>query len=154
MKRLSILFLLAAACSSGGGTTTPAPLPGHGAISISVVPNPVIAQPVSGDTYSFPMDLAVRETGGRPVTISRVSVNVFALGGIRVYDESYDAARMRTAGYPTNVAANGELRYHFAPKQSVPNEAVFSGVTAELRVEGADDTGTPVAAQTSVTVRR
>jgi hypothetical protein len=96
----------------------------------------------------------VRETGGRAVTINRVTLEVFALGGVRVGGENYDGARIRSLGYSTNVPGNGELRYHFAPRQSVSDERLFGGVSGEVRVDASDDTGTPTSATTTITVTR
>lgn len=157
MKRLLFfpIVILAAACSSGGGNASqPTAQPGHGAITIAVVPNPIVAQHISGDTYAFPFDVVVHETGGHPVTINQVSADVNALGGINVASESYDAARIASLGYSTHVPANGELRYHFAPQKSVADERLFGGVNADLRVDAVDDTGTPTSARTNVTVKR
>ncbi|MEO8036809.1 MAG: hypothetical protein ABI837_20420, partial [Acidobacteriota bacterium] len=108
---LPILLLLTFCAGSRGPDRSATP--GHGAINIQIVPNPIVARHVSNDTYDFPFDVVVRETGGRPVSITRVSADVTALGGIPVANESYDAARINALGFPTNVAANGELRYHF-----------------------------------------
>lgn len=157
MKRVSIipLLLLATFCagSNSGGNQTSS-VPGHGAITTAVAPNPIVAQPVSGDTYDFPFDVIIRESGGHTVTINRVSADVTALGGIPITSESYDAARINGLGFSTTVPPNGELRYHFAPRKSVPDERLFGGVSANLRVDATDDTGTPTNASTTVTVRR
>ena len=156
MKRaalIPLLILLTSCASSGGGAGTVA-RPGHGAIAIQIVPNPIVAHKVSGNTYDFPFEVVIRETGGRPVDITRVSADVYALGGIAVADESYDAAKIRSLGYATSLAPNGELRYKFAPRKSVPDDRLFSGVSAELRVEASDDSGTPTNATTEVTVRK
>lgn len=154
MKRVALLpvVLLIISCAGGRGGTTS--LPGHGAITIQIVPNPIVATRVSGNTYDFPFDVVVRETGGRPVDVTRVSAEVYALGGIRLGSESYDAARINSLGYSTRVPAGGELRYHFSPRKSVPDDRLFGGVSADLRVEARDDTGTPTTASTTVTVRR
>jgi hypothetical protein len=129
-------------------------VPGHGAITVQVAPNPIVAQPVSGNVYDFPFDVIVRETGGRPVNINRVTADVTAVGGIRVAQDSYDAAKINSLRYSTTLPANGELRYHFAPRRSVPDERLFSGVSAELTVDATDDTGTATSAKTTVTVRK
>jgi hypothetical protein len=151
----TLLLLLAAACTSShvGGTSSTA-LPGHGAIALSIKPNPIVAQHVSGSTYEFPFEVSLRETGGHPVTIQRVSADVFGPGGIRVGNESYDAARIASLGFPTSVAGNGELRYRFAPRKSVPNEGLLSSVYAEVRVEATDEQGTPATATVNVTITR
>lgn len=148
------LILLAAFCAHRGGQSQSVPLPGHGAITLTITPNPIIAQPVSGTTYAFPFDAVIRETGGRAVTIHSVSINVFAFGGIPVGSESYDAARLASSGYATTVPANGELRYHFSPRKEVPDERALGSVRADVRIDGTDDAGTAVSATTSVTVRR
>jgi len=147
---LLLLFVLIA-CSSapGPGMTT---TPGHGAISIEVVPNPIVAKRVSGTTYDFPFDVVVRETGGHRVDITRVTVTVFAPGGLTVGEESWDADRIRATGTPTTIAARSEARYHFSQRRDVPDERLFNGVYAELRVEGVDDTGTATSATTRVTI--
>ena len=156
MKRAALLPLLflAAFCAGSNGGNQSSSVPGHGAISIQVAPNPIVARPVSGDTYDFPFDVIVHETGGHPVTIQRISADVTALGGIPVATESYDAARINGLGYSTTVAPNGELRYHFAPRKSVPDGRLFGGVSANLRVDATDDTGTATSASTTVTVTR
>jgi hypothetical protein len=157
MKRLAAISLvfLAAACSTPkAGTSRNAAVPGHGAISISIVPNPVVARQMSGNTYEFPFDVVVRETGGRAVTVNRVAADVYAVGGIRVASEAWDGAQIRSVGYSTNVPGNGELRYHFAPRKDVKDDRLFGSVYAEIRVEASDDTGTPATATTTVTVTR
>ncbi|MGZ7039604.1 MAG: hypothetical protein ACXVJO_15625 [Thermoanaerobaculia bacterium] len=155
MKRTLVLpfILLAAYCGSSSGPASVS-LPGHGAITIAVVPNPILAQKVSGDMYRFPFDVIVRETGGHPVSITRVSADVRAIAGIRVATESYDAAKINSLGFSTKVGPNGEIRYHFAPEDSVPDDRLFGGVTAELTGDGVDETGTTATARTTVTVRR
>ncbi|HUR81740.1 MAG TPA: hypothetical protein VM733_13305 [Thermoanaerobaculia bacterium] len=146
---LSLLFL--AACgSSGPGTTS---VPGHGALSVEIIPNPVVARQVSGDMYDIPFEVVVRETGGSAVEISRVSATATLPGGFSIDIDEWDAARIRSMGYSTSVPANGQLRYRFTPRREVP-EAVFNGVTARLLVEGRDTSGTETTASTTVTVRR
>jgi hypothetical protein len=150
----ALLLFVTAACTSHSGRTPSSALPGHGAISVNVNPNPIIAQHVSGTSYDFPFEVTLRETGGHPITIQRVSADVFGPGGIRVGNDSYDAARIAALGYPTNVAANAELRYRFVPRKSVPSEGLFGSVYAEVRVEAVDDTGTPATATVNVTISR
>lgn len=128
--------------------------PGHGAISVQIVPNPVVANKVSGDTYEFPFDVIVRETGGRSVTIRQVSADVYALGGLHVANETYNATQIANMGFPTSVPANGELRYHFAPRKSVTDDRLFNSVSAQIRVDGYDNTNTPASATVTVTVTR
>src|SRR5207249_1210521 len=88
-RKLSLLLLLmtAAACSGGGGSMHTTAQPGHGAIAIQVIPNPIVANSVGGNVYEFPFELVVRETGGRPVNVTRVSADVLALGTIRIATE-------------------------------------------------------------------
>lgn len=154
MKRavLPLILLLTAFCAGRG--PSPVSVPGRGAIAIEVIPNPIVATHVRDDAYSFPFEVVMRETGGRPVDVARVTATVYALGGIRLGTESYNAAEIRKLGYSPRIPAYGELRYRFSPQRSVPDERLFGGVSAELRVEGVDDTGTPTSAATSVSVRR
>jgi hypothetical protein len=154
IPRIALVFLiaaLAASCGSGpqSGVTS---APGHGAISVTVTPNPIRATQVSGTTYDFPFDVIVRETGGHAIDVTSVSATVHGPGGIALARETYDADRIRSLGFPTTIAANGELRYHFAPRKEVPDERLFGGVSAALTVEAQDDTGTPASASTVVTV--
>jgi hypothetical protein len=153
-----IAFALAlvalAACSSSGPGTDTTSVPGRGALAVTVVPNPIVARLVSGTTYDFAFEVIVRETGGRPVTVSNVTALVQLPGGFTVARESYDANQIRALGYPTTVPANGELRYRFAPRKEVPDERLFGGVSAKLTVEGSDDSGAPVSTSTTVTVTR
>jgi hypothetical protein len=155
MKNLAILLTTAAllACSQGTrpGTTS---VPGQGAITVAVEPNPIVANRVSGNTYDFPFEVSVRETGGRPVSITRVSATVVGPAGIELANESWDAQRIRSMGYGTDVGARGEIRYRFNPRKEVPDDRLFGSVAAELEVEGRDDGGSPVRATTVVTIRR
>ena len=155
MKRAvaSALVFFAVACSStkDAGTTA---TPGHAALSVQIIPNPIVAKPAGGDQYDFPFDVVVRETGGRAVTISRVTADVYALGGLRVGGETYTDQQIRALGYSTTIPANGQLRYRFTPRKSVPNENLFSSVSARVNVEGHDDTNTPTTASVNVTVTR
>lgn len=150
---LPLLLVSLAACNSGPRDSVTA-APGHGAIAVQVVPNPIVATRVSGDTYDFVFDVVVRETGGRPVNILRVTASVFGPGGLGLGSDTWDADRIRGMGYSTTLNAHGELRYRFTQRRSVPDERLFSSVSAELRVEGVDDTGTPTEASTRVTVTR
>jgi hypothetical protein len=158
MKRLSItilLLLLAACASSSAPQSGTVSAPGHGAISIEIVPNPVVAKNVGGETYEFPFEVVVRESGGHPVNVTNVRADVTALGGaLQVAEESYDAARIQSLGYSTSVPAGGTLRYKFNPRRSVPDERLFGGVAAEITVNATDDTGQSTTARTTVTVRR
>ena len=156
MKRLAFLAILltAMACASPRAGSRSDAQPGHGALTITIQPNPIAARKVSGETYEFPFDAIVRETGGRAVTISRVSIDVYAVAGLKVGSESYDAARINQLGYSTTVPANGELRYHFSPRQNVSDDRLFSSVSGEVKVDGTDDSGTPTSASTTVTVSR
>jgi hypothetical protein len=155
MKRtlFPLCLILLAACASGsGGSSTAAP--GQGVVSIDIVPNPIVASNVSGNTYDFPFDVVVRETGGRPITITRVSATVVGPGGFSLGSETWDASRISSMGYPTSVGANSEVRYHFAPRKEVPDERLFGGVAADLRIEAVDDTGAATSATRRVTITR
>src|SRR6185295_14184041 len=108
MKRLLVvpLVLFAAYCASSSGPASVSQ-PGHGAITIQIVPNPIVAQKMSGDMYRFPFDVVIRETGGHAVTITRVSADVRAIAGIKVASESYDAAKINSLGFSTTVGPRG-----------------------------------------------
>lgn len=149
------LLVLAAACAATQAPSLKtATMPGHGTISITISPNPIRAEKFSGDQYDFPFEVVLRETGGHPVTIHRVSADVKALGTISVANESYDQARIAALGYPTLIPPNGELRYRFNPRKSVPDDRLFGNVAADVTVDGVDDIGTPTQARTRVTVQR
>lgn len=123
-------------------------------MNIAVEPNPIVATQAGGNMYNFPFEVVVRETGGRPVTVTGVSAQLYGPAGISVGQESWDASRIQSMGYNTNVPANGELRYRFSPRREVPDERLFSSVRAVLRVDAVDDQGTRTSAQTEVTVRK
>lgn len=155
MKRLllPLLLLTAAACSSGSRNTITA-APGHGAVAIDVVPNPIVATRVTGETYDFPFEVVLRETGGRPITITRVSATVVGPAGLTFGSESWDADRIRSMGYDTSVGANSTVRYRFSQRKEVPDDRLFGSVSAELRVEAVDDAGSATSATTRVTITR
>jgi len=150
-----LLIVTAAGCSSSGsGRGASTVQPGQGSLSITVNPNPIRAQKVSGDVYDFPFEIVVTERGGTDVTIDGVSVDVNALGGLNVYSESYDRAEIERRGFSTRVPARGEVRYSFNPRKDVTDDRLFSAVEAELSVSGTDASGLRTTARTSVTVKR
>lgn len=148
---LALLLTFAGCGTSNPGTQS---VPGHGAISIEVIPNPIVAIAISNDTYDIPFEVVIRETGGRPVTVQNVTATVFLGGGFQLGREEWDANRIRSLGYNTTLAANSETRYKFNPRKQVPDDRVFGGITAELRVDAVDDTGTATSATTKVTIRK
>lgn len=148
---IALLLVLAACQGPQSGVTS---VPGHGAIAVQVTPNPIMATKVSGNTYDFPFEVVVRETGGRPTNVQRVKATVFLSGGLTLAEESWDAAKIRSMGYNPSIGANSETRYRFNPRKEVPDDRLFGGVSAELKVEAVDDTGTATSATTVVTVRR
>ena len=148
------LALLATFCAGGRGSAGNTSVGSHGAITVQILPNPIVATRVSGSMYDFPFEVVLRETGGHPVDLERVTASVFALGGIPVGTETYDAAKIASLGYSARVPANGELRYRLKPRRDVINELLFQGVSADIRIDGRDDTGTPAQAATRVTVNR
>ena len=157
MKRIAIiaLLLLPLACASHrAGANKSTSTPGHGAIKLTITPNPVVATNVGGTSYEFPFDAEVKETGGHPVTIERVTANVFTAGGIPVATESYDAAKIQSLGFATTVQAKGEIRYHFAPRKDVPDASLFSSVYGDIRVEGIDDNGARTTTTTTITLKK
>ena len=153
IKRLPFALLIALAACSGAQTGMTS-IPGQGAVAIDVVPNPIVATRVSGNTYQFPFEVVVRETGGRPVTVRRVTATVSLGGGLTLGRESWDAEQIRAMGYDTSLGANSETRFRFSPTREVPDERLFGGVSAELKVEAVDDTGAAINATTVVTVSR
>lgn len=157
MKRLAILALavLPLACATPrAGTTKSTSTPGRGAIKLTITPNPVVATNVGGNTYEFPFDVVVKEIGGHPVTIERVTANVFTAGGIQVATESYDAAKIQSLGFATAIQAKGEIHYHFVPRKDVPDERLFTSVYGDIRVEGIDDNGSRTTTTTTITLKK
>ena len=147
------MVILLASCNRGAHNDVTS-VPGHGAISVQVSPNPIVAHHVSGDTYTFPFDVIVHETGGRPVNVSRVTVTVYAPGGFSLGGDSWDADKIRSMGYNTGLSANSELRYHFNPQKTVTDDRLFGSVSAELRVDVVDESGTTASASTVVKVAK
>lgn len=157
MKRLALIALvcLPLACATNRpGSNKSTTTPGRGAITLTITPNPVVAISAGGTAYDFPFEVVLKETGGHPVTIERVTANVFAAGGILVATESYDSAKIQSLGFATAITAKGELRYHFAPHKDVPDDHLFSSVYGDVRVEGLDDNGSRVSAATTITVKK
>ncbi len=155
---LSLFMTLTMACSSGrqGSTRSvePAVAPGQGSITLTVTPNPIVAKKVSGDTYDFPFTILIREFGGSSVDIEVVRIDVVAFGGLNVYSQSFGPEEITRRGFSTVIAPRGELKYDFNPRKEVADDRLFSAVTAKLRVEGLDQAGNRVSADTSVTVDR
>ncbi len=131
MKRMILVAALAipalalVSCSADSPGRTPTE-PGHGALEIAVVPNPIMATHVSGNTYEFPFDVHVRNPGSVPVSINNVQIDVTAFGGLKIYSESKSAADIQGYGYPTEVAPGETLSYHFEPREEVPDERLLT----------------------------
>jgi hypothetical protein len=157
MKRLALVALLClplACASHRAGTTKSTSTPGHGAIKLTVTPNPVVATSLGGNKYDFPFDVDVKETGGHPVTIEKVTASVYAGGGMPVATESYDAAKIQSLGFATSITPKGELHYHFDPRKDVADDRLFSSVYGDVRVEGIDDNGARTSSTTTITVTK
>jgi hypothetical protein len=157
MKRLAVIALvcLPLACATRQpGPTKSTLTPGRGAIKLTITPNPVVATNVGGNTYDFPFDVVVKETGGHPVTIDKVTASVYAGGGIPVATESYDAAKIQSLGFATSIQAKGEIHYHFNPRKAVTDDHLFNSVYGDVRVEAIDDNGSRASSTTSITVTK
>jgi hypothetical protein len=154
MKRILLPLLLLALVACNGAQSGVTSVPGAGAVGIAIVPNPIVATRVDGNTFDFPFEVVVRETGGRPITVTRVTAEVFAPGGISLGRETWDADRIRSMGYGVAVNPNGELRYRFNPRKEVPDDRLFGSINAELKVDAVDDQGTAASASTRVTITR
>lgn len=148
-----LLVPLAGGCGGSGGPS-PVVVPGRALLQIFVEPNPIVAQRIAGDTYEFPFEIGIAERGGVAVEIQRVGIDVIGLGAIRLYSQTFGREEIARRGFPTSVPANGEIRYRFNPRNEVPDEGLFGGVSAELFAEGIDANGTAVRATQRVTVRR
>lgn len=148
MRKLAIPALLFAicACSSTGSAA------GHGAIAVQVNPNPVRVQQGFKESFHFPVEVVVRETGGHPVRIARVSVRVEGPGGRNIGGGRWNAREIGKMGLPTTVPANGEVRMTLGPVRGVIDERQFSGVSAKVVVQALDETNTEAQGWTSVTV--
>lgn len=157
MKRLALIALIClplACASQRPGTNKRTTTPGRGEIKLTVTPNPIVAAHTSGTTYDFPFDVVVKETGGHPVTIDKVTANVYAGGGVPVATESYDSAKIQSLGFATSIAAKGEIHYHFNPRKDVADDRLFSSVYGDVRVEGLDDNGARTSSMTTITVTK
>lgn len=152
--RMALLILVTGCASSDPDAPAPSAAAGRAELQIEVVPNPIEAKQVSGETYDFPFTITLRELNGISVNIDRVSMDVLALGAISVHREEFDRAEIARRGYPTFLQAREEIRYSFTPRKEVPDDRLFGGVSAELRADGTDANGNRVTATTSVTVRR
>jgi hypothetical protein len=159
MKKLlpagALLLFLVAACAPPAPQTAPVTAPpGQAALQLVVDPNPIMARRVSGNTYDFPFVIELREVNGVGVTIESVSMDVIALGNVRVHREHYDRERIRQRGFPDAIPAGGVIRYEMNLRRDVPDDRLFSSVHADVRVEAIDANGNRIAARQNVTVRR
>lgn len=157
MKHLALIALVClplACASSRPGTNKSTTTRGFGAIKLTITPNPVVATNVGGSTYSFPFDVVVKETGGHPVTIEKVTASVYAGGGIPVATESYDATKIQSLGFTVSIAAKGEIHFNFDPRKDVSDNSLFNSAYGDVRVEAIDDNGARASSTTRITVTK
>src|ERR1043165_9097570 len=80
MRKLAIPALLLALCACSSHppirSAAQARATGHGAIAVQLPHESVRARLGYENRYSFPLEMVVRETGGHPVQIARVSVKI------------------------------------------------------------------------------
>lgn len=148
----SLLVVLLVGCSGNSDTPT---TPGRGALTMTVNPNPIVATRVAGtdNTYDFPFEIVLRETGGQTVTLKSLRVDVKTLG-IRVLSKTYDATYLRDNRYPLVIPAGGTVRYVFKLRDDAPDAAFSTNVEADLQAEGVDDKGNVVRQSKTVSVTR
>ena len=152
--RLPLTALLCATVIFGCSTGQQPPGVVEGRIAMQVLPNPIEARPLAGDSWEFPFTIVLTETGGSEVQIQQVSARVESFGGLVIANEIWPAARIREKGYPTVVPAGAEVRYRFTERHHIPDERLLQSVAAVLTVEGIDASGKPTSATIRVTVRR
>ena len=142
-------------CAHGGGNAPVAPPTpaAHGVVKVAVAPNPIVAVHVDGNNYEFPFDIVLRETGGRPISITGVVVTVYAFG-LPVNVDQNDVAEIRRLGFDPNIPANGEVRYHLQPRRAVTDDRIFGSITAGVRIEATDDAGGTTSDSIRVSVTR
>jgi hypothetical protein len=150
---LSLALIIATAGCSGESDTPTSP--GRGSLRMSVTPNPVVAKKVAGsdNTYDFPFEVMLTETGGRAVTVTALHVEVKALG-VPVFSKSYDASYLQGQNYNPVIAANSTVRYNFTPRSDAPDAVFSSNVNADIQIEGRDDRGNAVRETETVSIRR
>jgi len=144
------LFLLLA-CS---GADEPQLEPRQARLVVDILPNPIVAKPISENVYEFPFEVSLREIGGVEIEIEMLRLDVTMLGGLRVFTSEYGAEEIEKRGYSKVIPAGGNLQYRFVPRRRVTNELLFSAVAAEITVEAIDRVGNRTAAMTKVTVTR
>lgn len=151
------LLLLAMSCAHGGGNAPVAPAPAppatRGVVKVAIAPNPIVAVHADGNNYEFPFDIVLRETGGRPITITGVTVTVYAFG-LPVNVDQYDIAEIRRLGFDPNLPANGDVRYHLQPRRAVTDDRIFGSITAGVRIDATDDAGGTTSDSIRVSVTR
>lgn len=150
MKRLLPLLLFLSCIP----TDEPQLEPRRGKIAVDIIPNPIVAKPVSGDVYEFPFEVSLREVGGVEIEIETLEIDVTMLGGLRVLSSSYGPEEIEKRGYSKVIPAGGNLQYRFVPRRRVTNELLFTAVTAEITVAAIDRIGNRTEAMTKVTVTR
>lgn len=157
LQAIAAAALLIAGCARPGApppAALPPPAP-RGALEIRVEPNPIVAVPAGAEgEWEFPLSIAIIETGGSRVIVDRVGIDVLAIGGLKVYSTELTAAEIERRGFPRIVQPGGEVRYTMRPRQRVPDERLFTSISAELWAEGTDEGGRHIETKTRVTVRK
>lgn len=147
----ALLPVLLAACSGDTPVSRQVAEPGHGAVKIAVEPNPIVAKPLGNDLVGLPFDVVVSETGGLPVDVERLVLNV-RVAGVTAYSLTYTAAQLRAAGQTTSIGASSSVRYAFHPKTRA-SDTLMGAATGEVTVVALDETSTPTIAATGVSVQ-
>ena len=148
-----LAMVLAGCASSRPAEDDAASIPQQGRITVAVRPNPIVARQVSGENYRFAFDVVINEVGGLDVEIQKVTLDVRAIGGLRIGNVSYDEAEIRAKGFDPTIKASSERIFRFNEVKPVGDERLLPAVTAELTVESIDAKGTFSTARTTATVR-
>lgn len=152
MKALAVSAVLLALCACAANKAE-----GHGAISVRVRNDPVLATLGEQNQYHFPLEMIVRETGGHPVQIARVSIKMSSASSPRTSGGSarWNADQLRALGAPTTIPANGEVILNLGPVRASggPNPRVPpDGISAQIVVQALDETYTESQAWVAMTI--
>lgn len=144
-----LLVVLLGGCSGGDDGLKTVSQPGHGAVAVAVLPNPIALHPLGGELYNVVFDVQVTETAGYAVEVQQLVLHV-QFAGANAYTLRYGVLDLQARGSTTSIPPRGQVSFHFDAKTKIPSKFALSALSGDLSVVASDAAGAQAVAQIGI----